>query len=39
VSTMAPTIPDNFGLEANEIEHLKSVREDQTRNLKKALTW
>jgi len=39
VSTMAHPISDDFGLEANEIEHLRHVREYQTKNLKKALTW
>jgi protein TonB len=29
----------DFGLEANEIEHLNHVREYQRKNLRKALTW
>jgi len=37
VSTM--TLPDDFSLEGNELEHLRHVREYQTKNLKKALTW
>jgi protein TonB len=31
--------PDDFTLEGNELEHLRHVREYQTKNLKKALTW
>jgi TonB family protein len=33
------TLPDDFTLEGNELEHIRHVREYQTRNLKKALTW
>jgi len=31
--------PEDFALEGNELEHLRHVREYQTKNLKKALTW
>lgn len=37
MSTMM--MPDDFALEGNELEHLKQVREYQTKNLQKALTW
>ena len=39
MSTMAPTMSDDLGLEDGELEHLKHVREYQSQNLKKALTW
>jgi len=38
VSTMTMP-PEDFALEGNELEHLRHVREYQTKNLKKALTW
>jgi len=31
--------PDEFSLEGDELTHLKEVREYQSKNLKKALTW
>ena len=31
--------PEDFALEGNELEHIRHVREYQTKNLKKALTW
>ena len=31
--------PDDFSLEGDELTHLKHVREYQSKNLKKALTW
>jgi len=38
VSTMTLP-PEDFALEGNELEHIRHVREYQTKNLKKALTW
>jgi len=38
VSTMTMP-PDDFTLEGDELEHIRHVREYQTKNLKKALTW
>ena len=37
MSTMM--MPDDFTLEGDELEHLRQVREYQSKNLKKALTW
>jgi len=38
VSTVT-MVPDDFSLEGDELTHLKHVREYQSKNLKKALTW
>lgn len=32
-------VPDDFSLEGDELTHLRHVREYQSKNLKKALTW
>ncbi|MEP7028563.1 MAG: energy transducer TonB [Candidatus Eisenbacteria bacterium] len=36
---MAHPIPDDFGLEAGELEHLRNVRAYQSENLRKSLVW
>src|SRR6185295_18997984 len=39
VSTMAQGLEDDFTLETSELEHIRHVREYQSKNLKRALTY